>query len=190
MNITVSVPDDLWADATEPGESPSAVVQDSLRLRKARKAAQRQPFEGDSEILDRAMEGDFSGKLGDLVAQADKMQSGGYTVGVDAALSLSWEDLDRAADPAELRDEMVAWFAGDDDVEVLPHEFYETVHQLIRDYNLAGLTEHGSGLRLNTVLLNALVRGVTDTRLAVVILQANKDMADPTRRYETIDEEG
>lgn len=181
MKITVSVPDELWAEAADPGDSPSAVVQEGLRLRADRRAAQSAPFEGDSEMLERAMAGEFSGKLDDLVRQAEGLRSGGYTVGVDAALSLPWDVLDRATDPVQLRAELIAWFKGYDDGSILPDAFYQTLHQLILDYDLRGITDEGDEIRLNSVLVEALVAGITDTRSAVVILQRSKDLPDPTK---------
>ena len=183
MKMTVSVPDDLWLEATEPGESPSAAIQDALRLRAGR--SRSNPLADHPEIL-----GDpqASARLDELVADVRRIREGGFRVGVDAGLTLGWEDLERQTEAGrgELTAEIRSWFRGDfhnrrlDQPEWLPQSFYETLSALVKDHETGGKDMD----TVSPLLVETMAGGVQAARLAVLNLAAEGHEPDRHAREE------
>lgn len=89
MKLSVSVPDDLWANVYRPGDKPSGVVQRGLRLL----AAEKQRL-----VMTPAVSEEVAGALvahtDRLARQARTLYQRGYELGLEVARVLEWVQLE------------------------------------------------------------------------------------------------
>lgn len=101
MKLSISVPDELWERACPPGRRASAVVQDALAAYVDRE--HRVPFDRapNPDLLEGLLsEGALSKEIERLMAEARSLRALGYAIGIEAAPSVSWVDLE-SLPPAE-----------------------------------------------------------------------------------------
>jgi hypothetical protein len=139
MKLSVSVPDEMWEQALRPGESPSAVVQEGLKLLVATRGqpAQRALRRAGGSYYGSDDEGAVSyveEVLEAVTMNAAAMRDGGYSVGVDVAKRIPWAQLENLRNEAYIRSELVRW-SRDGDCE-LPEEVVQAVYDALSDFDM------------------------------------------------------
>lgn len=93
MKLSVSVPDDLWASVTKPGDSASEVVQEALRLLQERERPQR-PFSRAPEDLSDEVRSELSDAVARIRDLRIFQRRAGYQAGIALAAEGSLDDHD------------------------------------------------------------------------------------------------
>src|SRR4051812_27482544 len=104
MKLSVSVPDELWTDVVGDSESPSAVVQQALRLLSTRKEEQRGLSHAPSAgvVQELRASGELDAIVDEIARDARAMAEAGYRVGIRLARLLGWTYLEELLSVTEL----------------------------------------------------------------------------------------
>lgn len=168
MRTSISVPDNLWAEATG-GRSVSAseLVQDALRALVERERAGEDRLTGFTERLEGALvDGDdlgFDDTIERLVEDAREIRDTGYRMGLELAQNLRWVTLEALPASRRLTSELTAWAAGDDNsAPSLGSQLY----QLLKDWEF-GLDQEGEPIK-SPVFFAAVAEALGDVRATIL----------------------
>jgi hypothetical protein len=112
MKLSISVPDALWEQASQPGASPSQVVQESLALLVAHKKSGEERVVTSAETrLNKSSDdaGWIAEKLDRLHQSATQLRDTGYRMGIEVATDLDWLLLEELPVGRELRGYLLEW---------------------------------------------------------------------------------
>lgn len=172
MKLSVSVPDELWERAIRPGDSPSLVVQEAIRMmvdsradagsRLLRRAGGSRYGSDDEDVTQMVEE-----LIEKVASDASVVRDTGYMVGFDAAAATPWVELEASPTGPALRAALLRWARDQDDE--LPETLASALLRFMGEYER--LTKDGKPITSPT-FCDGVVDGVTDlcdavrTRLA------------------------
>lgn len=167
MKTSVSIPDDLWAEATGGRSiSPSELVQDALRALVEREAGGQERLIDFRERLEGALVHDdhvYAEGIERLLEHARELRDTGYRLGLNLANKISWLALEALPGHRRLVSELMSWAEGVEDAVpgVSTH-----LYQLLKDWEF-GLDQDDEPVK-SPVLYTAVAEALLDVRATVL----------------------
>ena len=164
MKLSISVPDELWEQATHPGASPSQVVQESLSLLVShRKSGEERVVTSAETRLDRFSDDAewITERLDRLHESAKDLRDTGYRMGIEIATELDWLFLEHLPVGRELRGYLLEWATDGEE----PWGIADRLSQCLREWE-EGLDPAGEPVP-SVSLYDGVAAGFDDVRDAI-----------------------